>query len=134
MIKKQVELLTLRDASEPGDVFPRQARIDEGLSEENLNLVSIYVPGIEAYADSPSDTLILFDFLSLLNFRNTVLVYLFHAHVLLTASELRCINSDKETLDTSLLCMLHILPSDFTVSVDIPTKIEVMNKRVMRYS
>ncbi len=74
---------------------------------------------MDTHADSTSDTLILFDLVSLLHLCRSRLVNLLHAHIFLTTTKLRSVDGDEETLDASLLCVLDVLPGDLTVAVNI---------------
>lgn len=88
----------------------------------------MYVLFIEGWtdADGTRDTLILFDFMTLLDFSVGRLVDLLHTHVLLTTTELRSVDGDEETADTALLGMLHVSLRDFTVTVDVELDEELL--------
>ena len=64
--------------------------------------------------------------MSLLHLSRGRLVNLFHTHILLTTTELRSIDGDKETLDASLLCVLDVLLGDLAVTVDVELDEEVL--------
>ena len=100
--------LALRDALEPRDVLPREARVDEG-------------------ADGARDTLVLLDFVTLLHFSAGRVVNLLHAHVLLATTELGRVDGDEQALDATLLGVLHVLPGDLAVAVDV----ELNEKRLL---
>lgn len=80
----------------------------------------------ETYADSAGDTLVFSDILALLYLSVGGLVDLLHAHVLLATAQLRSIDGDEETLDATRLSVLHILPGDLAVAVDVELDEELL--------
>ena len=74
---------------------------------------------MNTYANGTRDTLILLNLLSSLNLSTGIIIDTFHSHILLTATKLRSIDSDEETLHTALLSVLHILAGDLAISVHI---------------
>lgn len=72
------------------------------------------------YADCTRDTLVLPDIrLTLLYFGTSTFLDGLHAHVLLTATELRSIDGNEESLDTSFLSMLDVSLGDPPVPVHV---------------
>jgi len=72
------------------------------------------------YADGTSNTLVGVDVLgTFLDLGAGFFTDELHAHVLLATTELWGIDSDEDSLDTTLLGVLDVLPVDFTVSVDV---------------
>ena len=114
--------LTLSDAAEPWDVLPRQAGVDERLQGIRVSMSEPDRTRLASYADSPRDTLILLDILALLHFGTRRVVDLLHAHVLLSATKLRCINSDEQPFDPSFLSMLNNFLRDLSIFVHIQLK------------
>ena len=75
--------------------------------------------GTRTYADGSGNTLILLDFLALLDFGPSRVVDLLHPHVFLAATELRCVHCDEKTLDATLLGMLHVFLRDLPIAVNV---------------
>ena len=84
------------------------------------DLVSQCKKGQTTYADGTGDTLVGVDVLgTFLDLGTGLLTDELHAHILLATTELRGIDSDEDSLDTTLLGVLDVLPVDFTVAVDV---------------
>lgn len=66
-----------------------------------------------------SNTLVLLDILALLNLCACIITYKSHTHILLTTTELRSVDSDKQSLDTTLFSMLDISLCDLAIAVDV---------------
>ena len=84
---------------------------------------------MNAYTNSTGNALILLNFVTLLNFGRSRVIDLLHTHILLTTSELRSVDGDEETLDTTGFGMLDVLPGDFAVAVDVELEEEVLARR-----
>ena len=81
---------------------------------------------MNAYTDSTGNALILLNFVTLLNFGRSRVIDLLHTHILLTTSELRSVDGDEETLDTTCFGMLDVLPGDFSVAINVELEEEVL--------
>ena len=79
-----------------------------------------------AYADCSSDTLVLLNLLAFLDLCACIITNELHAHILLTATELRRIDGNEESLDTTLFRVLNVLTRDLAVTVDVELDEEVL--------
>jgi hypothetical protein len=72
------------------------------------------------HADSPGNTLVLGDVcLPVLDFGSSLVANKFHPHILLSPSQLGCIDGDEQALDTPLFSVLNVLLGDVPVTVDV---------------
>ncbi len=90
---------------------------------ERFSILMI-VPGSilpsDTHTDGSGDTLVLLDsVLALLHLSACVVVDVLHPHILLPAAKLGRVDGDEEPLHPALLGVLHVLPGDFPVAVDV---------------
>ena len=55
-----------------------------------------------------------------------IVIHELHPHVLLSATELRCVYGDEETFHATLLGVLDVLPGDLAIAVDVELHEELL--------